>query len=221
MVRALSSALLALALAGCGSMVPQGREPARPQASRQPAIAASPREQLCLATLDGQEARFSPLPDKYYGAGCSTVGSVQLAAIRSDEGNLALSNLGPVACPLANTFAGWARYGVDRAARQILGSPLVRIETMGSYACRNVGGSSRRSAHATAEAIDVAAFVLADGRRVSVLGDWSSGAPREREFLRVVFDSACKRFGTVLGPDYNAAHRDHLHVELGGGGYCR
>ena len=92
---------------------------------------------------------------------------------------------------------------------------------MGSYACRNVSGSSRRSAHATAEAIDIAAFVLADGRRVSVLGDWSSGGAAEREFLQVVFASACKRFGTVLGPDYNAAHRDHLHVEIGGGGYCR
>ena len=55
---------------------------------------------------------------------------------------------------------------MDRAARQIMGSPLVRIETMGSYNCRNVAGSGRRSAHATAEAIDVSGFVLADGRRI-------------------------------------------------------
>jgi hypothetical protein len=110
---------------------------------------------------------------------------------------------------------------VDRAAQQILGSALVRIETMGSYNCRNVGGSNRRSAHATANAIDVSAFVLADGRRVSVLGNWSGGTAQERRFLNVVHGSACKRFGTVLGPAYNPAHRDHLHLELSGKAYCR
>jgi len=122
--------------------------------------------------------------------------------------------------PLAESFAGWARYGVDRAARQILGSPLVRIETMGSYSCRNVAGSGRLSAHARAEAIDVSAFVLADGRRIGVLNDWNGGSA-EKKFLRVIHDSACKRFGTVLGPNYNAAHHNHFHLELGDGRFCR
>lgn len=210
-----------VALSACGSMVPESRAPAQPQRGAQLPISQAPRNELCLAELGTQDARFSPLPDKYYGAGCSTVGSVSLASLAGDEGKFQLANLGPVACPLANTFAGWARYGVDRAARQILGSPLVRIETMGSYSCRTVAGTSRLSAHATAEAIDVAAFVLADGRRVSVLDDWSQGGEREREFLRIVHRSACKRFGTVLGPEYNAAHRNHFHVELGGRSYCR
>ena len=62
---------------------------------------------------------------------------------------------------------------------------------------------------------------LADGRRITVLGGWAAGSDRERQFLRTIHTSACKRFGTVLGPDYNAAHRDHLHVEMGGGSYCR
>jgi hypothetical protein len=92
---------------------------------------------------------------------------------------------------------------------------------MGSFSCRNVAGTARRSAHATAEAIDVAAFVLADGRRIAVREGWSGGSPAEREFLRLIHTSACRRFGTVLGPAYNQAHADHLHVELGGGGFCR
>ena len=75
--------------------------------------------------------------------------------------------------------------------------------------------------HMGAEAIDIGAFVLADGRRISVIDGWSSRSRDEQEFLRVVHRSACKRFGTVLGPDYNAAHRDHLHVELGSGSFCR
>jgi hypothetical protein len=110
---------------------------------------------------------------------------------------------------------------VDRAARQILGSPLVRIETMGSYSCRNVAGTDHRSAHATGNAIDVAAFVLADGRRISVLGGWNGGTAEERDFLRVVQTSACRRFGTVLGPDYNLAHRNHFHVEISNSAFCR
>lgn len=121
---------------------------------------------------------------------------------------------------MANAFVAWARFGVDRAARQIMGSPVSRIETYGSYACRNVAGSSRRSAHATASAIDISAFVLADGRKVSVLDGWN-GNSAERRFLRVVHQSACKRFGTVLGPNYNAAHANHFHVESSGRGFCR
>ncbi len=200
--------------------IPKGK---RPDVRRSASSSFVPRPEArqCLSSLDRTNANFTPLPDQYFGAGCSTVGAVRLASLRSDDASLALANLGPVACPLANTFAAWARFGVDRAAQQILGSPLARIETMGSYNCRNIAGTSRRSAHSTAEAIDVSGFVLADGRRITVLDHWSGGSSAEREFLRVIHTSACKRFGTTLGPAYNAAHRDHLHVELSGNAFCR
>jgi hypothetical protein len=215
----------ALALAGC-SILPDGRShDPRPQArsgQQQGAqISARPELRQCLANLGNREASFAPLPDRYYGAGCATTSTVSLAAVRGDISRFELANLGPVSCPLADAFAAWARYGVDRAARQMLGSGLARIETMGSYSCRNVAGSGRLSAHATAQAIDVAGFVLEDGRHVSIRDDWSGGNRAEREFLRILHRSACKRLGTVLGPDYNAAHRDHFHLELTGGGYCR
>ena len=201
----------------------------RPQAPKRDAVgrpvsaALSARADLrkCHADLSGSRANFTPLPDQYFGAGCATVGTVRLSSLRSDDAQLQLSNLGPVACPLADTLAGWARFGVDRAARQILGSALARIETMGSFACRNVAGRERRSAHATANAIDVSALILADGRRISVKQGWSGDDAAVRRFLAVIHQSACKRFGTVLGPDYDAAHRDHLHVELSGTGFCR
>ncbi len=217
-------ALIALitALSGCGSAVPTARqaERPRPQSVVRPDLAPSPETRQCLTELGSKSTRFSALPDRFYGAGCSALNSVSLTGVAGDEGSLGVTNLKTVACPLANGFAGWARYGVDRAARQILGSALSSIETMGSYSCRTVAGTSRLSAHSRAEAIDVAAFILADGRRISVLGGWNATAD-ERQFLRTVHTSACKRFGTVLGPDYNAAHRDHLHLELGDGTYCR
>jgi hypothetical protein len=212
--------LASLAMAGC-SMLPSGKERSSPPSSVSvPPMATSASQLQCLSRLGATQASFVPLSDRYYGGGCSTLSSVSITRLQGDAGEFELTNLGPVSCPLAESFAAWARFGVDRAARQILGSPLVRVETMGSYSCRNVAGSGRLSAHARAEAIDVGAFVLADGRRISLVNDWNGGAS-ERRFLRVVHESACKRFGTVLGPNYNAAHRDHLHLELGDGTFCR
>lgn len=213
-------ALMAL-LGGC-SAVPDARAPHKAAVARSAqSVTPRPEARQCLSSLGASRAAFTPLPDQYYGAGCSRVNTVQLSSLQGDRARLALANLGPVACPLAETLAGWARFGVDRAARQILGSPLVRIETMGGYSCRNVAGTGRRSAHATAQAVDISAFILADGRRISVLNGWSGGSAAERQFLTTIHTSACKRFGTVLGPAYNAAHRDHLHLELSGSAFCR
>lgn len=204
------------------SPAPVAVAPRGPSLSQTP-LAVRADDRQCLTTLNDTGAQFTPVADAYTGQGCSTVGTVQLTALYSDSSQLGVSNIGPVQCGVGAAFAAWARFGVDRAARQLLGSPLQRIETMGSYACRNVAGSERRSAHATAGAIDVAAFILADGRRVSVAQDWSAGTAQEKEFLRTVQRSACRRFGTVLGPDYNAAHRDHFHVEgvIGDSSFCR
>lgn len=213
--------LAALAQAACGA-VPEGRGAPPRGASSAGAIPVNPADRQCLSELGGAGIRFSAVADRYDGGGCGLRNAVSLSALQGDLGNFGVARLGPVACPTAQAFAAWARFGVDRAARELLGSPVVVIETMGSYACRNVAGSARRSAHATAEAVDVAAFVLADGRRISVLEHWRGGSPREREFLRTVQASACKRFGTVLGPDYNTAHLDHFHLESGGStGFCR
>lgn len=197
-------------------------QPPAPSTAQLP-VAVSAADRQCLTQLSAVGAEFTALPDRYTGQGCSTVGTVQMAALRGDITNMSIGNIGPVQCGVGTAFAAWARYGVDRAARQILGSPLQRIETMGSYACRNVAGSTRRSAHATAGAIDIAGFVLEDGRRISVADDWSGGSSSEKEFLRTIQRSACRRFGTVLGPEYNAAHRDHFHLEgvIDGSSFCR
>ena len=86
---------------------------------------------------------------------------------------------------------------------------------VGSYSCRRLydRAEGRFSEHSTADAIDIVGFDLADGRRVSVLEDWNGGGP-EAAFLRDVRDGACRLFSTVLSPDYNQAHRDHLHLDV-------
>ena len=221
--------LLAAALAGC-SMLPDSAEPYRstgvaPGPSPVGALPA-PRSEAagqCLSRLGQMGADYAALPDRYADQGCTNLDTVQLAALSADQSTLGVTNLGPVTCEVSQVFAAWARFGADRAARQILGSGLQSIETFGSYSCRNVAGTNRRSGHATGAAIDISGFVLEDGRRIMVKSGWNGGTAPEREFLRVVQQSACRRFATVLGPDYNSAHNDHLHLEgvIGTKSYCR
>lgn len=183
---------------------------------------ASPDARLCLNNLRQENINFQVLPNQGRGASCHMIDTVKLL----DFGTPA-SNLGAMTCPLASNFALWARHAAKPAAKLYLGSELDRIETFGTYNCRNVNGgrSGRLSQHAFANAVDISAFVLKDGRRVSVLAGWN-GTKAERAFLRRLHGSACKRFGTVLGPDYNGAHANHFHFDMAqsmkdGSSYCR
>lgn len=117
-------------------------------------------------------------------------------------------------CPVAAALEMWRTKSLEPAARDILGSEVARIEHMGVFNCRRIrgSGSDTWSQHATGNAIDISAFVLADGRRISVLDDWEGDADSAR-FLRTVRDDACGMFATVLSPDYNAAHADHFHFD--------
>ena len=205
-----------LSLSACIGGSPQ-RPAEQPQVNRPASVRPSADTRACFAQLDQSGVRFTPLPDEDHGGGCITRGTLRL----SDIGT-ATTNIGAVTCPLASNFAAWVRHAVRPAARQIYGQEAVRVETMGTYSCRNIygGRSGRLSQHAFANAIDVSGFILADGRRVMVLGGWTGDA-RDREFLRLIRTSACRRFPTVLSPDYNAAHANHFHFDMSGANYCR
>ncbi|RYD48427.1 MAG: extensin family protein, partial [Sphingomonadales bacterium] len=128
-------------------------------------------------------------------------------------------------CELARSFTAWVRFAVAPAAKQILGSELVKVETFGTYSCRGIiGGSAASSAkmseHGLGNAVDVSGFVLRDGRRITVERGWRSEDPEIRDFLKTLHNSACRRFRTVLSPDYNAAHYNHLHLDMGRGPFC-
>ena len=106
---------------------------------------------------------------------------------------------------------------------------MVAVDHLGSYACRNINRGEgavvegARSRHATADALDISAFVLADGRRISVTQWPAATASPDASvplWLRAAHAGACRFFDGVLGPDYNAAHRDHFHLETGGYGMC-
>ncbi|WP_265530252.1 extensin-like domain-containing protein [Sphingomicrobium marinum] len=122
------------------------------------------------------------------------------------------------ACPVAAALTLWEREIVQPAAARHLGTSVVRIRTLGSYSCRRLYGRADGawSAHATADAIDISGFELADGRTLTLTDSWN-GTPEEAAFLREVRDGACTLFRTTLSPDYNAAHADHFHFDMASG----
>ena len=123
------------------------------------------------------------------------------------------------AYPVAAALVVWERDVVQPAAERLFGERVARVDHFGSYSCRRLYGRTEGaySEHATANAVDIAGFRLASGRRISVLGDWPDAskddAGKDAAFLREVRSGACDLFATVLSPDYNAAHADHLHLD--------
>ena len=172
----------------------------------------------CRAVLERSGVAFTALPAAGEGA-CR----------REDRTVIAATALAPdppaATCAVGAGMVLWLRQSVQPAAERLLGSPVARVEHFGAYSCRRLYGRDVGpwSEHATGNAIDVAAFVLEDGRRIGVARAWTQGG-EEAAFLRLARDEACDVFGTVLSPDYNAAHADHLHLDQearGFGGVCR
>ena len=170
---------------------------------------------LCQQALSTSPLRYTVQVDSSPAAACplSNTLRVQASDVRFSSSFMA-------SCPLAAAFALFELHGLQPAAQEVFGQPVVQVEHVGSFACRTIAGTQRRSQHASANALDIVGFRLADGRRISVLQDWPKQG-KNAQFLRHVQQAACKRFNTTLGPEYNAAHRDHFHVDMGLWRMCR
>jgi hypothetical protein len=120
-----------------------------------------------------------------------------------------------LACPIVSALDRWVSEGVQPAALHWFGVPVTQIKQISAYSCREMVGSGTDhiSEHAFGNALDVAGFTLADGRTISVVKGWH-GSPEEQGFLHDVQLYACETFNTVLAPGYNAAHYNHIHVDL-------
>jgi hypothetical protein len=166
----------------------------------------------CHTLLFRAGIRYTVLPPGGSGA-CSYDNAVRLR----EGGALTIDYPGrlDLACPVAAGLAVWERQVVQPAAERHFGARVTGIDHFGSYSCRRLYNrpTGDWSEHARANAVDVAGFRLAGGRRITVVNDWTDGTPAEQAFLREVRDGACRLFATVLSPDYNTAHRDHLHLD--------
>lgn len=169
--------------------------------------------ELCLKALVAPIVEARPAEPRPVKDGCGWSNAVRLSRAGS-----ARFSLDPVSCELAAALGMWLAHEVQPAARELFGAPVTEVHHQGAYACRNIAGSPTlrfvRSQHASANAADITGFGLADGRRVTVATGWHGGAA-ERAFLRRIHAAACRYFRVAIGPDYNAAHHDHFHLDRG------
>ena len=130
-------------------------------------------------------------------------------------GAVAVRPAATLACPIVSVLDRWLSESVQPAAQRWFGSRVVEIKQISAYSCRGMNGNpgAHISEHAFGNALDIAAFTLADGRRITVKDGWH-GLPEEQGFLRDVQGAACQQFNTVLAPGSNVYHYDHIHVDL-------
>ena len=130
-------------------------------------------------------------------------------------GPVAVKPAATLACPIVSVLDRWLTDTVQPAAQRWFGSRVVEIKQISAYSCRGMNGnpSAHISEHAFGNALDIAAFTFADGRRITVKDGWH-GLPEEQGFLRDIEAGACRQFTTVLAPGSNAYHYDHIHVDL-------
>lgn len=194
--------LTGLGLTGCGLFRFEQREPWRTQA-----------EEACLSQRLVQPSAYVALSSKIDGPGvCGMDHPFKVAAF--NNGEVGLKSKVTLACPIIPRIDTWLDEIVKPAAVMYFGVPVVDLKA-GSYSCRprNNQRGAKLSEHSFGNALDVMAFILADGREISVVKGWK-GDPTEQDFLREAFVGACRYFTTVLGPGSDAFHYDHLHIDL-------
>ena len=205
-----------LAAAGC-STVERAQRPAwREQA-----------EKACIAEHRVNLSRYiQPRGREIDGPGiCGLTEPYMVGALAADS--VQLDTVATLDCPMVAALDEWLVKVVQPVAQARFGQNVTQIDTMGSYSCRGMNGQAgaKISEHAFGNALDVGGFRLADGRRITVVHDWTRGDEQSQAFLRDVHAGACESFTTVLGPGSNAFHYNHIHVDLamhgGGRHYCK
>lgn len=168
----------------------------------------------CLKALDKADIEYTTLPDSVSQKGCELTQQVTL-----DRSRYPYSALVSGTCPIVAAIVTWENHVVHKNAMKYFNQDVKEITHYAMFSCRNVAGTSKRSEHSKANAIDVSAFTLKNGDKISVLDHWYDRGPKG-QFLRAVFQDSCKVFTGAMGPNSDAAHRDHFHFDMGSWGFC-
>jgi hypothetical protein len=206
----------ALALSGCSS---EPRFVVKDEPWR------ADEERACLASGTVRENHF--ITARLSLGGPSVCGALRPFTVAATaNGWVHLQPAALLRCQMVPAVDDWTQRVVIPAVRYYYGAQLVELKVAASYGCRpmNHVDGARLSEHGHANAVDISAFVLADGRVVTVKNGWAGDA-RDSAFLRAVHRGACDVFTTVLGPSYDANHHDHFHLDLarhgGSGRICK
>jgi hypothetical protein len=176
----------------------------------------------CRRFLAYAKVTFTEVPDRREQGFCVVDDAIAITA----GGPPLYPNTPQLSCPVAAGLIIWERHGLSRAARDMMGAKVTRIDHLGSYNCRRQYGRKTGwvSEHAYANALDISGFAFSDGTRVTVLDGWDArgGEPtRVANFLAEAQRQACDVFKVVLGPEANAAHKNHFHFDMGPLSSCR
>jgi hypothetical protein len=187
------------------ALPPEGTPGMRERRSPYPAAQAYPQRDRSPAPYSERPDVAPPLP---------RLGPAQGNSV-SGFGPVAMKPAATLACPIVSALDRWLADSVQPAAMRWFNTRVVEIKQISAYSCRGMNGNSRAhiSEHAFGNALDIAAFTLADGRRITVKDGWK-GMPEEQGFLRDIQAAACQQFNTVLAPGSNVYHYDHIHVDL-------
>ncbi len=171
------------------------------------------RDRSAPAAPERREVPMSPAPYPSYQQPPPRLGPGPMQPVAA--GPVEVKPAATLACPIVSVLDRWLVDSVQPAAQRWFGQRVVEIKQISAYSCRGMNGnpSAHISEHAFGNALDIAAFTFADGRRVTVKDGWH-GLPEEQGFLRDVEAGACQQFTTVLAPGSNAYHYDHIHVDL-------
>ncbi|MES1991567.1 MAG: extensin family protein [Pseudomonadota bacterium] len=174
------------------------------------------RYEACLATIKRRSVAIERKVIAPTKEGCGMEkGIVLKQSPRVPDGFVGNGGDLDMTCGLGAALLIWERNIVVPQAQMLLGSPVTRVRTFGTYDCRNINHAKtgRLSAHAEGRAIDISGFDLKDGRKISVVKDWGKATP-EGQFLKVTHEGACSVFNVVLGPDFNDLHKNHFHLDM-------
>jgi len=171
-------------------------------------------EKRCLATGAVRANAYVQALSPINGRGACGVGNPFLVQA-SLRGDVWLDPGATLDCNMTAALDQWLAQAVQPAAYRHFGAPVIGAKVLGSYSCRSRNGQkgAKISEHAFANAIDIASFMLAGGRWVSLKPGWRGDAD-EQAFWREIHAAACERFFTVLGPNADSFHQDHLHLDL-------
>lgn len=175
------------------------------------AAPAPPPPSACRLALTEAIAIAPSIPDIHGAGGCGGEDLVRLeAVVLPDQRRVPVKPAAILRCPIASALVTWIRSDIAPLAER-QGSAVAELDNFDSFECRgrNRIVGAKLSEHGRANAIDVRAFKLANGRSISL-----TDRTVAREVRESVLQSACSRFSTVLGPGSDGYHEDHIHLDL-------
>src|ERR1700734_2020943 len=196
--------IAALCLTSCGF---PGR-PERPVWRAQAEKACFARKQVILSDTIVRAAEIG-------GPGiCGMTRPLKVSAL--DSGSIAVDKTLTIDCPMIPALEAWLNAVVEPDAQTRFGQRVATVNVFGAYSCRGIDDipGARLSEHAFGNAVDVAGFTLADGRKIDFVHDWKSDGSQEAAFLHEAHAGPCQYFTTVLGPGADVFHTNHIHLDL-------